>query len=68
MLGQGIVPEEYEPAADALDEGKVAEALEQMRLAILDVAERMPTHAEFIARTCAAQGAAPRPPLPEFVF
>jgi tryptophan halogenase len=68
MLGQGIVPEEYEPAVDALDEDRVAEALEQMRQAILATAERLPTHGEFIAMTCAAQGAAPKPPLPEFVF
>jgi len=68
MLGQGIVPDDYEPAVDALDEDRVAQALEQMRLAILDVAERLPTHGEFIARACPAQGAAPKPPLPEFVF
>jgi tryptophan halogenase len=68
MLGQGIVPEDYEPAVDALDEDRVAEALEQMRLAILDTAERLPTHGEFIARTCAAGTAPQRPPLPEFVL
>ena len=65
-LGQGIVPEEHEPAADALDEGKVSAALEQMRLAYLNTAERLPTHAEFIAQACAAR--APAPDLPEFVF
>jgi tryptophan halogenase len=68
MLGQGIVPDEYEPAVDALDEEKVGQALEQMREAILATAERLPTHGEFIAMTCAARDAAPRPPLPEFVF
>ena len=68
FLGQNIVPETYEPAADALDEDKVAAALEQMRLAILQTAERLPTQAEFIARTCAARDAAAPPPLPEFVF
>jgi tryptophan halogenase len=68
MLGQGLVPDDHEPAVDALDEARVAEALEQMRLAILDVAERLPTHGEFIARTCAANPAPQRPPLPEFVL
>src|SRR5919202_3159496 len=48
MLGQGIVPEDYEPAVDALDEDRVSQALEQMRLAILDTAQRLPTHGEFI--------------------
>jgi tryptophan halogenase len=68
MLGQGIVPEDYEPAVDALDEEKVTAALEQMRQAILQTAERLPTIEEFIARTCAAPGPAAPPPLPEFVF
>jgi tryptophan halogenase len=65
-LGQNILPEDYEPAADALDEDKVAAALEQMRQDYLKAAERLPTQAEFIARSCAAQAAPP--PLPEFVF
>ena len=63
MLGQHIVPEEYEPTVDALDEEKVAQALEQMRLGILETARQLPSHAEFIAAT----GAAP-PPAPAFSF
>ena len=31
MLGQGIVPEEHEPAADALDPDMIADALDKMR-------------------------------------
>ena len=67
MLGQGIVPDDYEPAVDALDEEKVAAALEQMRIACAQTAERLPTHAEFIAHTCAARDPTV-PELPEFVF
>src|SRR3954447_3024186 len=67
FLGQGIVPEDYEPAADALDEDKVAAALEQMRQAYLQTAQRLPTHGEFIARTRPAQNPAPPPPLPQVV-
>jgi tryptophan halogenase len=67
MLGQGIVPEDYEPAVDALEEDRVAAALEQMRIGYLEMAERLPTHAEFIARTCAARNPSV-PDLPEFVF
>ena len=66
MIGQGIIPEEYEPVADALDEAKVASALEQMRIAILQTAERLPSHAEFIAQMLGERPAAPE--LPEFVF
>jgi tryptophan halogenase len=67
MLGQGIVPEDYEPAVDALDEERVAAALEQMRLAYLQMAERLPTHEEFIAQACQARRASAED-LPEFVF
>jgi tryptophan halogenase len=66
MLGQGIVPEDHEPAVDALDEEKVAAALEQMRLAYLQTAERLPTHGEFLAHIMGRR--APEPELPEFVF
>jgi tryptophan halogenase len=60
FLGQHIVPDDYEPAVDALDEAKIAQALEQMRIGYLETAEAMPTHEEFIARCCAP----PPPPQP----
>jgi tryptophan halogenase len=66
-LGQGIVPEEHEPAADALDEDRVAAAIEQMRIGYLQMAEQLPAHGEFIARACPA-AQAPAEDLPEFVF
>jgi tryptophan halogenase len=65
MLGQGIVPEEYAPVVDGLDERKVAGALEQMRSSILETAARLPTHEEFIA-SCLAPPAASQPQ--EIVF
>jgi tryptophan halogenase len=54
MLGQGIVPDEHEPAADGLEQEFVTDALDKMRLSYRRMAEHMPTHAEFIARSCAA--------------
>ena len=66
MLGQHIVPEEYEPAADALDADKVAAALEEMRIGYLETAQAMPSQAEFIARCCAARP--PEPALKSFDF
>jgi tryptophan halogenase len=54
MLGQNIVPQGYDPVADALDPDRIAGVLEQMRAAYLQAAQALPTHAEFIARTCAA--------------
>ena len=53
LLGQGIVPEEHEPAADALDSAWVADGLEKMRLSYRRMAEHMPMHGDFIARASA---------------
>nr|AGU10484.1 Tryptophan halogenase [uncultured organism] len=61
FLGQGIVPQSWEPAADALDEQKVAIALEQMRRGYLDTAQRLPTHGDFLRRTALSPLAAPVP-------
>ena len=66
MLGQHIVPEEYEPPVDALDEDKIAAALEEMRVGYLETALAMPTQAEFIARACA--GRSTEPGLKQFDF
>jgi len=63
MLGQHIIPEDYEPAVDALDEARVAQALEDMRLTYLRAAEQLPSHAEFLGLA----GAAP-PPVQNFSF
>jgi tryptophan halogenase len=65
MLGQHIVPEEYNPVVDGLDENKVAEALEQMRAGFADIAQRLPSQAEFIASCCAAT---PPPAAREFAL
>ncbi|MFL6844452.1 MAG: tryptophan halogenase family protein [Allosphingosinicella sp.] len=54
MLGQGMVPDEYEPAADALDPAMISDALDKMKLSYRQMAEHMPTHGDFIARSAAA--------------
>lgn len=58
MLGQGLVPEDHEPAAEALDPDMIADALDKMRLSYARMAEHMPMHGDFIARTRAAAGTA----------
>ncbi|MDQ3246026.1 MAG: tryptophan 7-halogenase [Pseudomonadota bacterium] len=63
LLGQGIVPEDYEPAADALDPAMIGDALDKMRLSYRRMAEQMPKHGDFIARACAHQVENPRRPL-----
>jgi tryptophan halogenase len=54
LLGQGMVPEDHEPAADAMDEAQLTDVLDRMRLGYRQTAERMPSHADFIARACRA--------------
>ena len=54
MLGQGVVPDDYEPAADAIDGAALTDLLDRMRVSYRDTAERMPSHGEFIAAHCAA--------------
>lgn len=54
LLGQGIVPEDYDPAADAFDQAFISARMEQMRLSYRHMAEQLPTHGEFIARACPA--------------
>ena len=63
MLGQNIVPEEYEPVIDALDAERIGARLEEMRQQYRQMAQQLPSQAEFIARCCAAPaaGAVPLP-------
>jgi tryptophan halogenase len=55
LLGQGVVPQEQEPAADALEPAMIADALDKMRLSYERMAEHMPAHAGFIAQACPAR-------------
>jgi tryptophan halogenase len=52
MLGQNIMPDDYEPVVDGLDEEKVSQALEHLRAAIQDTADRMPLHGDFVRQCC----------------
>ncbi|HEX8669916.1 MAG TPA: tryptophan halogenase family protein [Allosphingosinicella sp.] len=54
MIGQGIVPQAYNPLADQLAPGQLDEFLSLARRHAAHVAGQMPPHAEFIARRCAA--------------
>jgi tryptophan halogenase len=59
LLGQGIIPEEYDPLVDTIDEAMVRRGLEQIRTHVRQMAEAMPTHRDYIAANCAASGPAP---------
>jgi len=62
LLGQGVVPDGHEPAADALEQGMIADALDKMRQSYRAMAEHMPSHGDFLAsatgRVAAAAAAA----------
>ena len=53
LLGQGILPSETEPAADAIDVDMALDALDKMKLSYRRMAEDMPRHADFIAQASA---------------
>ena len=55
LLGQGIVPEEQEPPANAVEPAMIADALDKMRLSYLHMAEHMPLHGDFLAKACPAR-------------
>jgi tryptophan halogenase len=54
MLGQHITPERYHPAVDLVPHQDVAGLAEGVRKVIAACVDAMPTHAQFIAKHCAA--------------
>jgi tryptophan halogenase len=58
LLGQGLTPDHYHPAADGQPEDALISDLELLRTDIRDRAEEMPGHERFVARYCEAQAPA----------
>jgi tryptophan halogenase len=54
MLGQHIVPQRYHPAVDLVPDQEIAGLADSVRKVIAACVDAMPTHAQFIARHCAA--------------
>jgi tryptophan 7-halogenase len=54
MLGQHIMPQHYHPAVDLLPDQEIAGLLDSVRTVIATCVDAMPTHAQFIAKHCAA--------------
>jgi tryptophan 7-halogenase len=67
-LGQHRFPNEYEPAVDALDEGKVAAAMEQMRRGYLQVADQLPSQIDFLRASGIMPAPAPAKPADDGPF
>jgi tryptophan halogenase len=58
LLGQGIVPRQYDALVDALPAAALVHRLKRMADLIGQTAQAMPDHQAFIARYCAADLAA----------
>jgi tryptophan halogenase len=63
LLGQGIVPESFDPMVDGVVPAEAAAIMEGMRKVIAETAQAMPTHQQFIDGHCRAD-AAPLQPQP----
>jgi tryptophan halogenase len=54
MYGQGVEPRDWHPAADKLTDAQLASFLSDVRRLVAQAAEKLPSHADFIAANCAA--------------
>jgi len=52
MLGQGIMPQDYHPLADSLDDAQLRDKLENTRKTKLQPMSQIPTHDEFLQMFC----------------
>ena len=60
LIGQGFIPEAYDPLVDAIDEGEFQHIMNRMRMTFRHAAEQMPSHAEFVRANClSVQGGSP---------
>jgi tryptophan halogenase len=54
FLGQGVIPRGYDPLVDIRSEEQVAQFLGNIERVIGKCVAVMPSHADFVAKTCAA--------------
>jgi tryptophan 7-halogenase len=52
LLGQGLIPKQYDPLADTLNIPDIGQMLGRMTQVFHQAASAMPTHAQFIDRHC----------------
>ncbi|MBO9545730.1 tryptophan halogenase family protein [Caulobacter sp.] len=55
LIGQGILPESWDPMADPMDEGLFKARMAEIKSVIARSAEAMPEHMQFIRDNCAAE-------------
>ena len=56
MLGQGIMPADYNPMADQLEPAQLGQFMGDVRRLVDKAVDGLPTHADYIARHCGAAG------------
>jgi tryptophan halogenase len=61
LLGQGIVPESFDPIVDGVPPAEAAAVLAGMRKVVAETVRAMPTHQQFIDRHCPAAETRPQP-------
>jgi tryptophan halogenase len=55
LVGQGLIPENYSPVADAIPEERLISQLDEFRTEVRDRVDEMVRHDRFIDRYCAAE-------------
>jgi tryptophan halogenase len=55
MNGQGIQPQRYDPMADLLTDDELTRKMENVLAVVRNSADYMPSHQEYIDKTCKAQ-------------
>jgi tryptophan halogenase len=53
LIGQGLVPESYDPLVDIVDPAEFRQIMNGMRAAFTRVVEHMPLHTDFLRQQCA---------------
>jgi tryptophan halogenase len=61
LLGQGMVPESFDPMVDGVPPAEAAAVLAGMRKVVAETVRAMPTHQQFIDRHCRAAKTPPQP-------
>jgi tryptophan halogenase len=56
MLGQGILPEQYHPAADVLTEEELTRFLANIRKRVEQTVATLPNHEAYVRQYCGAAG------------
>ena len=64
LLGQGVVPESFDPMVDSIPPREASAVLSGMRKVIAEAAQSMPTQQQFIDRHCRAESPAAAMPKP----